>query len=163
MYQRVLQLDPENTSAKKSLEKLNSQVGELAPSNATRLMIEELKPDADEKKAKSTSNEKPKIVTKEKPPADSKPSVAKVTPVSKSPEPKEYDLAELVKPNRVVKSKLVTAAEALGNKMQAPKTGLSKQSAPNIQPKPMKDPSPPMLRLPQDNLNNSNKLLIQEI
>ncbi|EDV43569.1 uncharacterized protein Dana_GF16464 [Drosophila ananassae] len=163
MYQRVLQLDPENTSAKKSLEKLNSQVGELAPSNATRLMIEELKPDADEKKAKSTSNEKPKIVTKEKPPADSKPSVAKVTPVSKSPEPKEYDLAELVKPNRVVKSKLVTAAEALGNKMQAPKTGLSKQSAPNIQPKPMKDPSPPMLRLPQENLNNSNKLLIQEI
>ncbi|KAH8332319.1 hypothetical protein KR074_000991 [Drosophila pseudoananassae] len=165
MYQRVLQLDPENSSAKKSLEKLNSQVGELAPTNATRLMIEELKPEADEKK---TSKEKPKEVLKvkekekEKPPVEKpKPPAAKVSPASKSPEPKEYDLAELIKPNRVVKSKLVTAAEALGNKMQAPKTGLPKQ--PNIQPKPTKDPSSPMLRLPQDKLNNTNKLLIREI
>lgn len=156
-------MDPENASAKKSMDKLNSQVGELAPTNATRLMIEELKPDADEKKSKSSSKEKPKIVSKVKPPVDSKPCAAKISPESKSPEPKEYDLAELVKPNRVVKSKLVTAAEALGNKMQAPKTGLSKQLTPNIEPKPMKGPSPPMLRLPKDNLNNSNKLLIQEI
>ncbi|KAH8250066.1 hypothetical protein KR026_004672 [Drosophila bipectinata] len=165
MYQRVLQLDPENSSAKKSLEKLNSQVGELAPTNATRLMIEEMKPEADEKKSNNTSKEKAKEVSKEKPPVDKpKPPPVKVSPASKSPEPKEYDLAELVKPNRVVKSKLVTAAEALGNKMQSPKTGLPKPpNVPNIQSKPIKDPSPAMLRLPQDNVNNSNKLLIQEI
>ncbi|KAH8381767.1 hypothetical protein KR009_000036 [Drosophila setifemur] len=165
MYQRVLELDPENVSAKKSLEKLNSQMGELAPTNATRLMIEELKPDAKEQKPKPDAKEqKPKPdVDGQKPMQDStkkkKPEKKALTTV---PPPKEYDLAELVKPNRMVKSKFVTAAEALGNKMQAPKTSAPKNMK-ETKTHPLKEPASPVFRLPQDNLNCSNKLLIQEI
>ncbi|XP_016951512.1 sperm-associated antigen 1 isoform X1 [Drosophila biarmipes] len=135
MYQKVLELEPENVTAKKSVEKLTSLLGEVAPASATRLKIEELDP--------------PELKT-----AESKKQLAKT---ASTPPPKDYDLAELIKPNRMAKSKLVSAAEALGNKLQAPKGGA-----------PQKPPLPPtpqesMLRLPQDNLNTGNKLLIQEI
>ncbi|XP_022216306.2 sperm-associated antigen 1-like [Drosophila obscura] len=139
LYQRVLELQPDNAAALKALELLNNQLGELAPNNATRLMIEELKPDA---------SAKPKGKSKD-------------VPVAKPPPVKEYDLAELVKPNRVVKSKLVTAAEALGSKFKAPTA-----SAPKNQTQPLTSEAstlPAMLRMPQDNIKSSNKLLIQEI
>ncbi|KAH8242606.1 hypothetical protein KR032_000522 [Drosophila birchii] len=160
LYQRVLELDPGNASAQQSLKNLNSQLGELAPASATRLMIEELKPEADAKKPKKNTEVKPPsleqaIVKKAPPPVTKKPTVADTPPT------KEYDLAELVKPNRVVNSKLVSAAQALGNKLQAPQANSSKKPAqPNLSPN---EAMPSVLRMPQDNLNTSNKLLIQEI
>ncbi|XP_017082817.2 sperm-associated antigen 1 [Drosophila eugracilis] len=148
MYKKVLDLEPDNVIAKKSVEKLTSFLGEVAPDNATRLIIEEIDPpelktcDPKKKLEKSGTS-----VTK-KPQA----------PLAKTaaPPPKDYDLAELVKPNRTVKSKLISAAEALGNKFNA------KGGAPMKPPLPS-SPKEDMLRLPHNNLNASNKLLIQEI
>ncbi|XP_039493247.1 sperm-associated antigen 1 [Drosophila santomea] len=142
IYKKVLDFEPGNAIATKAVEKLTSMLGEVAPSSATRLKIEEIDP--------------PQLKTSEA----KKEVVKSSTTVVKKTEPpiKDYDLAELVKPNRMVKSNLVSAAEALGNKLQANKGGAPK--------KPQSPPSTPkeaMLRLPQDNLNTSNKLLIQEI
>ncbi|KAH8294920.1 hypothetical protein KR018_004338 [Drosophila ironensis] len=149
MYERVLQLDPENASAKNSLEKLNGQLGELAPSNATRLVIEELPPDGSGPEKAKQSSKVPKA-------QQSAPEA-----VTKKPPPKEYDLAELVKPNRVVKSKLATAAEVLGQKMQAPKTGPTKQPDQyQNQIHPLLDKEGQTLLLPQA---LKGKSLIQEI
>ncbi|XP_017143440.1 sperm-associated antigen 1 [Drosophila miranda] len=148
LYQRVLDLQPDNAAALKALELLNNQLGELAPSHATRLMIEEFKPDAP---AKPKDNSKKMTAP-----------VAKTVSVAKPPPFKEYDLAELVKPNRVVKSKLLTAAEALGNKFNAPTA-----SAPKVQTQPLISKAsstlPAMLRMPQTNTKRNNKLLIEEI
>ncbi|XP_070073374.1 sperm-associated antigen 1 isoform X2 [Drosophila takahashii] len=143
VYKKLLELEPENSIAKKAVEHLTSLLGEVAPDNATRLIIEELDP--------------PEIKTSE----SKKKAVVKKTPseVKKEQPPKDYDLAELIKPNRIIKNNLVSAAEALGNKFQAPKgTVASQKPSP-----PTSTPQESMLRLPQDNLNTSNKLLIQEI
>ncbi|XP_017023317.1 sperm-associated antigen 1 [Drosophila kikkawai] len=167
LYQRVLELDPENASAKQSLKNLNSQLGELAPASATRLMIEELKPDADAGKPKEKTEVKPPadkqttVVKKVPPPVAKKPTLAKKPTVADAPPVKEYDLAELVKPNRVVNSKLVSAAQALGNKFQAPQGNSPKKPVQSNLPS--NEAMPAMFRMPQDNLNTSNKLLIQEI
>ncbi|KAH8367346.1 hypothetical protein KR200_011582 [Drosophila serrata] len=161
LYQRVLELDPENASAKQSLKNLNSQFGELAPASATRLMIEELKPEADGGKSKEKPEVKPPPSQQATAAKKAPPSVAKKPPVVDTPPAKEYDLAELVKPNRVVNSKLVSAAQALGNKLQAPQANSQKKPAqPNLS---ATEAIPSMLRMPQDNLKTSNKLLIQEI
>lgn len=125
-------------------------LGEVAPSSATRLIIEEIDPPqlkTSEPKKEAEKSE-PTVVKKPEP----------VVSAKKPPPIKDYDLAELVKPNRMVKSNLVSAAEALGNKMQASKGG-----APKKPQSPPMTPKETLLRLPQDNLNNSNKLLIQEI
>jgi len=135
MYKKVLELEPDNVTAKKSVEKLTSLLGEVAPASATRLMIEEIDP--------------PELKTSE--------SKKQLTKTASVPPPKDYDLAELIKPNRMVKSKLVSAAEALGNKFQAPKGGAPEK--PPLPPTPQES----ILRLPQDNINTNNKLLIQEI
>ncbi|KAM8704716.1 hypothetical protein ACLKA7_009210 [Drosophila subpalustris] len=154
VYQRVLDIDPNNANALKSLEQLRSQLGELAPAHATRMVIEELpseKP-AEKKTIREKPTEKPKAVVKA------------VQPVKPS---KDYDLAELVKPNRVVKSKIVSAAEALGGQLKgsSPSGGTQKKQLPLMMQE-MTSPQP-ALRLPQNNNNNNksgnNKLLIQEI
>uniref|UniRef100_A0A6P4FT39 Sperm-associated antigen 1 n=1 Tax=Drosophila rhopaloa TaxID=1041015 RepID=A0A6P4FT39_DRORH len=148
IFKKVLELDPDNASAKTSVEKLTSMLGEVAPANATRLMIEELNsPDLNTSKSKKHVVNSTPPVAKEPPPS---------MPANAAPA-KDYDLAELIKPNRMVKSKLVSAAEALSNKFQAPKG-----SAPKEPPLPL-PPKESVLRLPQDKLNTSNKLLIQEI
>ncbi|XP_033164498.1 sperm-associated antigen 1 [Drosophila mauritiana] len=150
-YQKVLDLEPDNAIAKKAVEKLTSMLGEVAPSSATRLIIEEIDPPqlktSETKKMAEISD--PTVVKKPEP----------AVSASKPPPIKDYDLAELVKPNRVVKSNLVSAAEALGNKLQATKAG----AAPKKPQSPPMTPKETLLRLPQDNLNNSNKILIQEI
>ncbi|KAH8363304.1 hypothetical protein KR084_008010 [Drosophila pseudotakahashii] len=143
IYKKLLELEPDNSVAKKSVEHLTSLLGEVAPDNATRLIIEELDPPelkTSESKKKAAAKSAPTVVKE-----DTQPT-------------KDYDLAELIKPNRMVKSKLISAAEALGNKLQAPKG-----TAPQKPPLPTATPQETMLRLPQDNLNTSNKLLIQEI
>ncbi|XP_017131848.1 sperm-associated antigen 1 [Drosophila elegans] len=148
IYKKVLELEPDNVSAKNSVQKLTSQLGEVAPASATRLIIEELDPPE-----LKTSNSKKQLVKSTQPVAKKQipTKAANTTPT------KDYDLAELIKPNRMVKSKLVSAAEALGNQLQAPKGDAPKKPPLSLSPKET------MLRLPQDNLNDSNKLLIQEI
>lgn len=150
----MLDIDPNNTNAIKSLEQLRSQMGELAPAHATRMVIEELateKP-ADKKNVKEKPKENPKALVKA------------VQPVNPS---KDYDLAELVKPNRVVKSKIVSAAEALGGQLKGskPSGGPQKKQLP-LRMQEMTSPQP-ALRLPQsknsNNMSGNNKLLIQEI
>jgi len=144
----VLEIDPNNTTALKSLDQIRSQLGELAPAHATRMVIEELQ---SEKPAdKKTPKEKPKAVVKA------------VQPVKPS---KKYDLAELVKPNRVVKSKIVSAAEALGGQLKGSHpTGDPQKKQLPLMMQEMSSPQP-ALRLPHKNNNKSgsNKLLIQEM
>ncbi|ALC46435.1 CG18472 [Drosophila busckii] len=138
-YRRVLEHDPDNSVALKALEQLRSQLGELAPAHATRMIIEEQQPAA---------QEKPKAAVKPQP------KQVKQTAA------KDYDLAELVKPNRVVKSKFISAAEALGGQLKG-------SNAPKLQQQPLMlqelDETQPELRLPQDKNVNKNKLLIKEL
>ncbi|XP_034116163.1 sperm-associated antigen 1 [Drosophila albomicans] len=146
IYQRVLNVDPNNANALKALEQLRAQLGELAPAHATRMIIEEL----------PVEKPKPK---------------AQVKPIAKPTKPaKEYDLAELVKPNRVVKSKMLSAAEALGGKLKGSKTTEQKNPQHSQNPlliHPQMPSAQPELRLPHGNNNNNNmgnkKLLIQEL
>lgn len=144
----MLDLEPDNASAQKSLEQLRSQLGELAPAHATRMTIEEHQP-----------QQAPGGNEKEKPKAVPKPMPKSVKPV------REYDLAELVKPTRVVKSKIVSAAEALGGKF---KGGNPSDNPPGQPILPMVQGMPgnqtqPAIRLPQLNNVKNNKLLIQEL
>lgn len=124
-------------------------MGELAPAHATRMSIEENQP---QQSATSKEKEKPKKVVPKTKPKPVKPA-------------KEYDLAELVKPNRVVKSKLISAAEALGGKMKGGETGdnpKGKQLLPMVPGMPQNQ-TQSAIRLPQINNVNNNKLLIQEL
>ncbi|KAH8406976.1 hypothetical protein KR222_002132, partial [Zaprionus bogoriensis] len=151
IYQRVLDLEPDNVSALKSLDLLRSQLGELAPAHATRMAIEE---------HKTQEKEEEKITTKPKPKPKTQP-----VPVKPIKPPKEYDLAELIKPNRVVKSKIVSAAEALGGKIKGGTQNDNSKGQPLLPMMQGMSPNPnqPIMRLPQNNKVQSNKLLIQEL
>ncbi|XP_030573541.1 sperm-associated antigen 1 isoform X2 [Drosophila novamexicana] len=146
-YQRVLALEPNNISAKKALDELRQQLGELAPAHATRMIIEELQSEkaAADNKPKTQAKPQPKQVQSEKP-------------------PKDYDLAELVKPNRVIKSKIACAAEALGGTLKTRNPVASAQKEQLQQMMQGVSTAQAELRLPQSNKSgNNNKLLIQEI
>lgn len=153
-----MELEPNNASAKKSLEQLRQQVGELAPAHATRMIIEELPSDTapTTKKPKKPATPKPAI------PKPATPKPATVEPVKL---PKDYDLAELVKPNRVIKSKIATAAEALGGTLKNTNSiaNAQKQQMQHMMQKVASAQS--QLRLPQSTCSGStnNKLLIQEL
>ncbi|XP_068156611.1 sperm-associated antigen 1 [Drosophila tropicalis] len=139
VYQRVLQLDPSNACALKSLEELHKQLGEIAPAHATRLTIEELPPEI-----------------KPKPKANPKASPKMVEPKTTKPS-KDYDLAELVKPNRLVKNKILNASDAFVGKESV------KQQSP-IQKLTDAESSPAMLRMPlANNRADNNKTLIEEL
>ncbi|TDG49962.1 hypothetical protein AWZ03_003472 [Drosophila navojoa] len=160
IYQRVLELEPNNISAKKSLEQLRQQVGELAPAHATRMVIEELPSDTTPTTKKPAA---PKPATaKPATPKPATPSPATVEPVKL---PKDYDLAELVKPNRVIKSKIATAAEALGGTLKGSNSiaNAQKQQMQHMMQKVASAQG--QLRLPQSPCSGStnNKLLIQEL
>ncbi|XP_037811424.1 sperm-associated antigen 1 [Lucilia sericata] len=94
LYINVLQMDAENSVALKAITELRKQFEDLPPPNATRLKIQD-----------ESSKTKTAII-KEVPKPQPKPKA------------KEYDLAELVKPNRLVKNKFIKAAETLGKNMQ---------------------------------------------
>ncbi|EDV53492.1 uncharacterized protein Dere_GG11514 [Drosophila erecta] len=149
LYKKVLGFEPDNAIAEKAAKKLTSILGEVAPSTATRLTIEEIDPP----QLQTTQPKKELVKSASTAVKKPEPAVSANTPPIK-----DYDLAELVKPNRMVKSNLVSAAEALGSKLQA-----TKGAAPKKPQSPPSTPKESMLRLPQDNLNTSNKLLIQEI
>lgn len=87
LYNNVLQLDPENSVALKATAELRKQFEDLPPPNATRLQIQ------DESSKNKNVDKKFKN---------------QLEPKLKS---RNYDLAELVKPNRIVKNKLLKAAE----------------------------------------------------
>lgn len=89
LYNKVLQLDPENSVALKATTELRKQFEDLPPLNATRLQIQD------------ESNKTKQV---EKYPKEQPKSTGKTN---------NYDLAELVKPNRVVKNKLLKATENL--------------------------------------------------
>lgn len=128
----------------KSLAQLRHQVGELAPAHATRMVIEELPSDTAPVKNKT---EKPADAT------------------VKDVQLKEYDLAELVKPNRLIKSKIASAAEALGGTLKSPNSiaNAQKQQLQHMMQKVSTAQS--QLRLPQSNCaaSTNQKLLIQEL
>ncbi|EDV94502.1 sperm-associated antigen 1 [Drosophila grimshawi] len=162
LYERVLNLESNNASAQKMLKQLRQELGELAPSNATRLIIEEV----EQKDQKEQKSQKEKKDQKEqlKPKAKPQPKVVQTK--------KEYDLAELVKPNRVVKSKIASAAEALG-KLKGSNHNPNSNS--DIGQKQQQMPLPlmmmqqgmptsqPELRLNNNSGSSKNKLLIQEL
>ncbi|KAM7359207.1 sperm-associated antigen 1-like isoform 2-T2 [Cochliomyia hominivorax] len=93
LYNNVLQLDAENSVALKAIEELRKQFEDLPPPNATRLLIQD-------QSSKNGKNLNPEIIK------------TKLKPKSIN---YDYDLADLVKPNRIVKNKLFKAAETLTN------------------------------------------------
>lgn len=87
LYNNVLQLDPENSVALKVTAELRKQFEDLPPPNATRLQIQDESSKNKNVDKKATNQLEPKLKSR------------------------NYDLAELVKPNRIVKNKLLKAAE----------------------------------------------------
>ncbi|XP_050318259.1 sperm-associated antigen 1 [Bactrocera neohumeralis] len=167
LYMQVLELEPENVNALKATAQLKSLYGDFPPANATRLHIEE------EKSAKTEKKREKKIAKKEtktktidkqtidntKPveTASSNTSVASDPPKTK---PADYDLADLIKPNRLVKNKLASAAAALSNikTMKQPKQQPTKTTETTVP-----TTYPNELRLPNDTPKAGGKILIQEI
>ncbi|XP_055851083.1 sperm-associated antigen 1 [Episyrphus balteatus] len=95
-YEQIRQIEPTNAIACKGLERLSKELGDVAPLHATRLQIMECE----------TSNNGKPIVKHKSPVA-----------VQQKPKPKppiDYDLAELIKPNKLVKNSLMKTMENLG-------------------------------------------------
>lgn len=104
LYINVLELDPQNSVALKATMELRKIFEDLPPPNATRLQIQE-------------ESSKNKVLLPKK---DGK-SSQKMNEVPKSKaQPTNYDLASLIKPNKVIKNNFMKAAETLGKKMQNP-------------------------------------------
>ncbi|XP_065366543.1 sperm-associated antigen 1 [Calliphora vicina] len=137
LYNNVLQLDPGNSVALKATNELRKQYEDLPPPNATRLQIQE----------ESSKN---------------KPAIQSENPKPKSkPKSINYDLADLVKPNRLVKNKFIKAAENLGKNLannKEDKKMPEKKVAPDV--------NKPEIRLPGNYLMNKavkGKKLIEEL
>uniref|UniRef100_A0A034VEV2 Uncharacterized protein n=1 Tax=Bactrocera dorsalis TaxID=27457 RepID=A0A034VEV2_BACDO len=164
---QVLQLEPENVNALKATAQLKSLYGDFPPANATRLHIEE------EKSAKTEKKREKKIAKKEtKTKTIEKQTIENTGPVETSSsntsvatdlpktKPVDYDLADLIKPNRLVKNKLASAAAALSNMktMKQPKQQSTKTTETTVP-----TTYPNELRLPSDTPKAGGKMLIQEI
>ncbi|XP_036324530.1 sperm-associated antigen 1 [Rhagoletis pomonella] len=172
LYLKVLELEPGNAAALRAIAELKSLYGDLPPPTATRLQIQE------ESKTKSMNdgkvskkNKKSKIIEKQTTSTTrlvessvSTPSAA-LNPLKTKPN--DYDLSDLIKPNRLVKNKLATAAAALSN-MKTVKTQ-KQQKGQKDTPKELTaiNKQPPKfqteLRLPNDTSTTKRKILIQEI
>ncbi|XP_014098787.3 sperm-associated antigen 1 [Bactrocera oleae] len=165
LYMQVLELEPKNVNALKATTQLKSLYGEFPPANATRLFIEEEKSAKTEKKEKKISkkmktkiNEKQTIEnTKTIETSLSTTNVASNLPKTK---PSDYDLSDLIKPNRLVKNKLATAAAALSNMKP---TKQPRQQPTKTMETTVATTFPNELRLPNDASKASGKILIQEI
>lgn len=162
---QVLELEPKNVNALKATTQLKSLYGEFPPANATRLFIEEEKSAKTEKKEKKISkkmktkiNDKQTIKnTKTIETSLSTTNVASNLPKTK---PSDYDLSDLIKPNRLVKNKLATAAAALSNMKP---TKQPRQQPTKTMETTVATTFPNELRLPNDASKASGKILIQEI
>ncbi|XP_053946390.1 sperm-associated antigen 1 [Anastrepha ludens] len=165
LYMKVLELEPQNPVALKAITQLRSLFVELPPPNATRLQIvEDNKPRTTEQDTHSKAAEKSSIAEKPAAKSTQVSESSSSTAISNPPKTKpiDYDLSDLIKPNRLVKNKLATAAAALSN-MQA--TKVQKQQNPQNKFSPsVETPSfQPDLRLPSNAPKMSGKLLIEEI
>lgn len=164
---KVLELEPNNAAALKAIEDLKNTLGELPPLNATRLQIVEDSPNKvgkQEKKREFNAKTVEKLIgkkneTKESDKKEST-SIAATNP-PRTNKPKDYDLSDLIKPNRLVKNKFVNAAAALSNMKSAK---VAKQKPPAATVETSASPGvPPELRLPNNAAKTSGKILIQEI
>ena len=115
-----MELEHENPVALKAISSLRQQFEDLPPPNATRLKIQE-----ESAKPKPAKGKEEKSQALEKSKAESKKTeIEKEKEKEKKPEKpkpkscKDYDLADLVQPNRVVKNKFFKTAESMGQKMQ---------------------------------------------
>lgn len=163
---KVLELEPENVNALKATSQLKSLYGEFPPANATRLHIEEEKSAKTEKKERKISKKVMKTKNNEKQTVENTETIeasSSNTKVASNPtktKPTDYDLSDLIKPNRLVKNKLATAAAALSNMKttkqpkQLPTKTTETAAAPTF---------PNELRLPTDASKATGKMLIQEI
>ncbi|XP_075147991.1 spag1 axonemal dynein assembly factor [Haematobia irritans] len=177
LYINVLQLDPENAVALKATTELRKQFEDLPPPNATRLQIidEGSLKDSEVKKIPSNQNTIKEIKAKT---TTITTNVSSKASSNESNSKKNYDLAELIKPNRIVKNKIIKAAETLG-KLQTISTTKSEQKnsrkcsennskkLENGQIKPNeKSEIIPSLRIPGPSIGKSSsqvKILIEEI
>ncbi|XP_067629017.1 sperm-associated antigen 1 [Eurosta solidaginis] len=165
LYLKVLELDPQNAVALKATTELKNLFGELPPPTATRLQIKECS-STKKTKPNAKSNKEKKSIKTEKTINETKSSLS--SPSCSATKPMDYDLADLIKPNRLVKNKLATAAAALSN--------MKSMKAPNQQQqKPIKCTSHAMkhpenisqiqneLKLRTNGVQHTGKLFIQEI
>ena len=114
-----MELENENPVALKAISALRKQFVDLPPPNATRLKIQE---DSSQHKPAKGSEEKKQALEKSKAePKKIKIEKEKEGKKQEKPKPKsnvDYDLADLVQPNRVIKNKFFKTAESMGQKMQ---------------------------------------------
>uniref|UniRef100_A0A1A9X3Y2 TPR_REGION domain-containing protein n=1 Tax=Glossina brevipalpis TaxID=37001 RepID=A0A1A9X3Y2_9MUSC len=125
LYLKVLELDGENPIALQAIAALRQQYQDLPPPKATRLKIKDESSKANVKIAEKTETKAAKTEEKAETKTTNEKKVTKEIDKIK-PKKANYDLADLIKPNRVIKNKLVTAAENL-SKMYA--VGDSKEKA----------------------------------
>ncbi|XP_055904208.1 sperm-associated antigen 1 [Eupeodes corollae] len=160
-YEMVKLIDPTNSIACKALEDLPKELGEVAPINATRLQITEIDNDSEEDS----------ISEKSKPPLKVSTALYAQKAYSQQPKqtPKDYDLAELIKPNKVVKNSLMKTMENLGKvKSKALDPSDKKSYESPKKPMQLKNTTPDLkLRVETPNersrLNGGGKMLIQEL
>ncbi|TMW52123.1 hypothetical protein DOY81_002803 [Sarcophaga bullata] len=169
LYVNILELEAENPVALKAISSLRNQFEDLPPPNATRLKIQE-----ESSKPKPVKGNEQKSQALEKAKVEStKPKLEKEKHKEKEkekPKPKksvDYDLADLVQPNRVVKNKFLKSAEAMGQKMQnnlaEHNKQLNKQQHLNTTDIKIKDICMPSNKPNSSNNTGSKKPLIQEI
>ncbi|XP_018786692.1 PREDICTED: sperm-associated antigen 1 [Bactrocera latifrons] len=157
LYMQVLELEPDNVNALKATAQLKSLYGDFPPANATRLHIEEKSAKTEKKREKKIAKKETKTKTFGKQTLENTKTVETIPPKTK---PADYDLADLIKPNRLVKKKLATAAAALSN-MKTPKQARQQPTKTTETTVPTTYPNE--LRLPSDTPKAGGKILIQEI
>ncbi|XP_061392618.1 sperm-associated antigen 1 [Musca vetustissima] len=114
LYINVLEVDPENSVALKAITELRKIFEDLPPPNARRMQI--IDEGSSSKKTESKTNSTS---------VKSGIEIKKTVTIPKSPPKgetkiKDYDLADLVKPNRLIKNKILKAAENLGKLQTKP-------------------------------------------
>ncbi|XP_073817976.1 spag1 axonemal dynein assembly factor [Musca autumnalis] len=165
LYINVLEIDPQNAVALKAITELRKMFEDLPPPNARRMQIIDEGASTKAKKECKVGSPALKTETNKNSVAGSK------TSCNASSNIKNYDLADLIKPNRLVKNKILKAAESLG-KLQAKPT--QKEAATNKGPKQQIETNQkskiencdllPTLRVPGNvKAPSKGKILIEEI
>uniref|UniRef100_A0A1A9VM71 TPR_REGION domain-containing protein n=1 Tax=Glossina austeni TaxID=7395 RepID=A0A1A9VM71_GLOAU len=163
LYLKVLEVDGENAIALKAIAELRQQYEELPPPKATRLQIQDESSKAKSKPIDETPKIKLEKVEKIEKTDETENTREKKVPKKADktkPNKIKYDLAELIKPNRIVKNKLITAAENLC-KMHVPGDGKEKAKSINRE----ESKKSPELILPMNVVKDDckSKLLIEEL
>lgn len=137
VYKKIVSIDPSNTTAQNNINDLKKQLGDIAPKTATRISIIE---------EDSTSTKEQKHTK---------------TIVSTPTTTKQYideDLSQLIMPKKIIKNKLTSAVEKLGNMQK-----LQNIKSEKVSKNKCKEAQTPEVTLLTNRINNENKVLIQEI